>query len=185
MKKLLAAVVFNLLLISVSVVAQDAKLETPLTVSEAAIIKAAAEKSSRAFMSGDYNGLLDLTYAKVIELGGGRTKMLAAIEAGVKEMHDLELKIISHTIGEPQKSVRAGTQLLSIVPVTLKMESPTEFYTQKSFWMAVSQDDGRSWRFIDGSYLNPDTLKMLIPEAAGKITLPDKGSPVISPKKAG
>jgi hypothetical protein len=100
-------------------------------------------------------------------------------------MRELNLKIVSHTVGEPEKSVSAGTKLLAIVPVVLKMEATEGTFTQKSFWVAVSMDEGKTWMFIDGSYMNDESLKMLIPEASGKITLPAVGAPVFERKPAG
>lgn len=193
MKRLFGAVAINLLLACASAFAQTdagttAKptlVPTPATQSpEAAIIKAEAEKSSRAFVSGDFSAVLDSTFPRVVEMGGGKAKMLASINAEMKETGELGLKILSHTVGEPEPSVRAATLLLAVVPTTLKMESADSFITQRSFWLAVSTNDGKSWTFIDGSYLNGETLKLILPEAVDKIKLPAGVQPVFERKPA-
>lgn len=182
MKRLLC-VVLNILLLGASVFAQQAGVTSAKTP-EAAAIKAAAEISSRAFMSGDLAKLLDLTHPKLIELGGGREKMLAAIEEQLTEMRDEGIKIVSHTVGEPEPSVRAGSKLVAIVPVELRMESSEDIIGQKSFWLAVSEDEGKTWKFLSGGSLSEDILKLLLPEAVGKIKLPAKALPSMKRKPA-
>lgn len=183
MKRLFGSVVVNLLLLGAVCFAQQPDAATK-NKAEAAAIKAEAENSSRAFIEGDMGKMLDLTYPKLIELGGGREKVLAALESELKEMRELGMKIISHTVGEPEPSVRVGAKLVAIVPTALKTESDGSVFEQKSFWLAVSTDEGKSWRFLDGSSLDTATLKLLLPEAVDKIKLPRVGQPLMERKPA-
>lgn len=183
MKRLIVGVAFKLLLLGAALAAQQPEATSAKTP-EAAAIRAEAENSSRAFMNGDFRKVLDLTYPRLIEMGGGREKMLAAVEDQLKEMRDLGMKIISHRVGEPQPSVRAGDKLVAIVPTVLRMESPEYVFEQNSFWLAVSNDEGKSWRFIDGSSLDAHLLKLLLPEAVGKLKLPAVTQPLMERKPA-
>ncbi|HEX8475132.1 MAG TPA: hypothetical protein VF666_13965 [Pyrinomonadaceae bacterium] len=195
MLKRLSGVAFGVMLLCASAFGQSTSLTpgvkpspevaTTTKADEAVMIKAEAEKSSRAFLSGDFNKVLDSTYPRIIELGGGKAKLIASMEAGMKEIRDLGLKIVSHTVGEPEKTVRAGTMLVAVVPTTLKMESTDTLFTQRSFWLAVSTDDGKTWTFLDGSYLNKESMKIVLPEAVDKITLPGVEQPVMERKPAG
>jgi len=182
-KRLFGSVVVNLLLLGAVCFAQQPEVAAK-NKSEAAAIKAEAENSSRAFINGDMDKMLDLTYPKLIELGGGREKVMAALESELKEMRELGMKIIAHTVGEPEPSVRVGAKLVAIVPTALKTELDGSVIEQKSFWLAVSTDEGKSWRFLDGSSLNTDTLKLLLPEAVDKIKLPRVVQPVTERKPA-
>ena len=49
-------------------------------------IKARAEESSNACLKGDYQKCVDLTYPKLVELMGGRTKMISVMEQQWKEI---------------------------------------------------------------------------------------------------
>jgi hypothetical protein len=182
-KRLFVSVVVNLLLLGALGFAQQPQVVSKNTP-EAAAIKAEAENSSRAFTNGDMGKVLDLTYPKLIEIGGGREKVLAALEGQLKELRELGMKIIAHTVGEPEPSVRAGAKLVAIVPTVLKMESRESIFEQKSFWLAVSTDEGKNWRFLDGSSLDANALKLLLPEAVDKIKLPKVGQPLMERKPA-
>ena len=171
-----------LLVFSIWVGAQEV---TRAKTNQATTIKAEAEKSSRAFMSGDYNRVLDLTYPRIVEMAGGKAKLLAEVEKEMKSIRDQGFKLVSHTVGEPEPSVRAGTKLLAVVPTALKLESAVAFFTQRSFWLAVSTDKGKSWTFIDGSALDKKTLGLVFPEAIGRIKLPARSQPLIERKASG
>jgi len=172
------------LMFGAAVVAQQGVTGAKSTA-EAATIKTEAEKCSRAFIAGDFGRVIDSTYPRLIEMSGGKTELLKEIEKSMKAIRDAGLKMVSHAVGEPEPSVRAGAMLLSVVPTTLKMESPDSFLTSPSFWLAVSTNDRKSWTFIDGSFLNPESLKIILPEAVDKIKLHVKGQLVIERKPAG
>jgi hypothetical protein len=183
MKRLTGIVAINLLLFGVAALAQQPEATSKMTP-EAAAIKAEAENISRAFVDGDFGRLLDLTYPKLIELSGGRKKLLAEVEGQMKEMRDMGTKVISLTVGEPGTSVRAGATLVAMVPIRLKMETAEYNMEMESYWLAVSADEGKAWRFISGSSLDVNVLKLLLPEAVDKIKLPAVAQPVMERKPA-
>ena len=148
----------------------------------AALIKEQARKMSNSFLAGDFEGLLDATYPKILELSGGRAKMLEVLKAEVAKWDAQKIKILSYEVGEPGEVKSAGAQLVSVVPAEMKMEFPELFLTQKSFMLAISADGGKAWKFVSGANLNEQTLKFLLPEAVGVITLPKEVEPVIEKK---
>ena len=85
-----------------------------------AAIKEQARTMSRAFLSGDFETLLDATYPKILELSGGREKMLAVLKAEVAKWEAQKIKIIYYEVGEPGEVKSAGAKLVSIVPAELK-----------------------------------------------------------------
>jgi hypothetical protein len=150
--------------------------------SHAALIKEQARKMSQAFLAGDFETLLDATYPKILELSGGRAKMLEVLKAEVAKWEAQKIKILSYEAGEPGEVKSAGAKLVSVVPAELKMEFPDLFFTQKSFMLAISADGGKAWKFVSGANLNEQALKVLVPEAVGVITLPKAVEPVIEKK---
>jgi membrane carboxypeptidase/penicillin-binding protein PbpC len=183
MKRLLGVVAVNLLLLGAAAFAQQPEVTSKMTP-EAAAIKVEAENISRAFVNGDFGKVLDLTYPKLIELSGGRKKVLAEVEGQMKELRDMGTKVISLTVGEPETSVRAGATLVAMVPTHLKMETAEYDMEMESYWLAVSADEGKAWRFISGSSLEVNVLKLLLPEAVDKIKLPAVAQPVMRRKSA-
>jgi hypothetical protein len=148
----------------------------------AALIKEQARKMTRAFLAGDFEGLVDATYPKIVELSGGRAKMLEMLKAEVAKWEAQKIKVLSYEVGEPGEVKSAGAKLVSVVPAELKMEFPEIILTSKSFMLAISADGGKAWKFVSGANLNEQALKILVPEAVGVITLPKAVEPVIEKK---
>jgi hypothetical protein len=148
----------------------------------AASIKEQARKMARAFIDEDLETLLDATHPKIFELAGGRAPLLATLKAGFAEGRARGARVVSYEPGEPGAIKRAGAKLLSVVPVEMKVDFPERTFTQKSFLLAVSTDGGKVWKFIDGTQLNQDTLRVLVPGAARVVTLPKPEEPVVERK---
>jgi hypothetical protein len=149
--------------------AEDVKVEE---------IKARAEEASNAFIKGDYQKFVDLTYPKLVELMGGREKMISLTEGQMREMKAQGVEFMSTTVDVPREVVPAGPQVFSIVPYTLKMKTPEGVITQQSYLLAISNSDSIKWTFIDVTGLNDAQLKAVVPGAVGRVTFPAKQPPV-------
>jgi hypothetical protein len=141
-------------------------------------IKARAEETSNAFVSGDHQKVVDLTYPKLVELMGGKAKMLSYVEQQMKEMNTQGFEFVSSSVHDPKEVVASDSQFFSIVPYTLKMKTPRGLMTQESYMLAISNKDSIKWSFIDVTGLEEAQLKMVVPDALGKVTFPKKQPPV-------
>jgi hypothetical protein len=154
-----------------------ASAQTLTNKSDLEEVKASAEESGRAFMSGDFAKLADLTYPKIVRKAGGRAKMIAFLKAGKKQMESEGFEPISYTVGEPKEIVRVGVKLFVIVPTTLKAKYRGDVLTQRAYMIGVSAGRVRGWTFIDGSSLDESKLRAIAPEAVGRIKLPNQEAP--------
>jgi type III secretory pathway component EscV len=170
------AVIVLLSLISCAQVKQgERKTEGP-KVEE---IKAKAEETLNSFLVGDHQKYIDLTYPKLVELMGGREKMISSVEQQMKEMKAQGFEPISTSVDVPKEIVQADSQNFAIVPYTLKLKTPQGIVTQQSYMLAISNKDNVKWTFIDVTDLNESQLKAVVPSAVGKLTFPKKQMPVI------
>jgi hypothetical protein len=108
---------------------------------------------------------------------GGPQALIKLLQSGRAEMKKDGFDFRSVDTGRPKQFVSAGAELLGIVPTTLTMQAPDGKLLQKSYLVAVSPDDGRSWWFIDGAGLDPDKVKKVIPKFPAKLRLPEKEAP--------
>ena len=141
-------------------------------------IKARAEEISNSFISGDYQKFVDLTYPKLVELMGGRAKMISSIEQQMKEMKAQGFEFASSSVDVPKEVVASDSQFFSLVPYTLKMKTPQGVMRQESYLLAISDKDSIKWAFIDVTGLEESQLKMVVPDAIGRLTFPKKQPPV-------
>ena len=142
-------------------------------------IKARAEESMNSFASGDYQKVADLTYPKVVEMMGGREKMISSVEQQMKAMKAQGAEFISASVGVPQEVVASDSQLFALVPYTLKLKLPKGVATQQSYLLAISNKDDVKWTFIDVTDFDEPLLKTVVPGVIGKLTFPKKQPPVL------
>jgi hypothetical protein len=147
-------------------------------------LKTAAESSANAMVLKDYNTVADFTYSKLVKLMGGREETVSTFEQEMKQLESEGMTLVSISVGEPEEVKSVGNQLLSIVPTTLKMRFRDSTIVGQSFLIAVSEDGGNKWTFVDGSIAEDKrTLRKLFPYAANKLQLPPKKQPVIHPNE--
>lgn len=140
-------------------------------------IKARAEESGKAMLARDFGRLADLTYPKVVELMGGRAKMVSFLVKETSKMQAEGFEFLSVNIGQPGAVVKGRDKLFSLVPMTLKMKVPGGIYTSESYMLGIAGSDGRAWTFISGADLDETKLKAVVPEAVGVVTLPTNKPP--------
>jgi len=145
--------------------------------SDAAEVKARAEASGRAFMDGDFAALADLTYPKVVQLMGGKAKMVAFLEAGSRQMKAEGFELVSYEVEAPKEIVRTRAKLFAVVPTLMKAKVRGGVITQRSYLLGISAARPKSWTFVDGSSLDASKLHAILPEAEGRVTLPKQEEP--------
>jgi len=146
-------------------------------------IKAAAETCAKALVSRDYGTVADLTYGRLIELMGGREETITHLEDQLKELDDKGMTIVSITVGDPETVKSINNQQFSIVPTTAKLKYKDSNMVAESFMIAVSDDGGKRWKFVDGAISDDQELmKELFANVADKLQLPPKKDPVFTDK---
>ena len=142
------------------------------------VIKEQAELTAKALLNDDYETLIKFTYPKVIELVGGRDKMISLIKKGKIEMGQQGISFDKVIIGKPSKTVIAGDEIHCLVPQTVYMKVPKGKLKSETQLLAVSRDNGSNWFFIDAVSLNKDNIKRVLPNYNFDLVLPTKSEPI-------
>jgi hypothetical protein len=155
---------------SVALAADDAGMK--------ALIKAQAQEIHDAMSKDDFTKIADLTYPALVKEMGGREKMIAVMEAGIKKMKAGGFGYIPSTVEEPSEIVKGGDELFVIVPYELKMKIPDGTMRQKTYLIGISGDEGKSWTFLSGT----DDRKMrnhFMPKFPQSLKVPPVGKYVV------
>jgi len=86
-------------------------------------LAAQAQEMSDAFARKDYQRFVDLTYPKVIEMAGGRDKMLSSMTQQIKEMEAEGVVMLSSSSGAPTQFVRDSGSIYALLPMTIKAKA--------------------------------------------------------------
>lgn len=161
-----------LTLLLVSLLAAGAFAQEQLDEEVAGRLQTQAAESGRAFIEGNFERLADYTHSKLVELIGGREKLLGFLRKSVDEMKAEGFVPLSSVPAAPTQVLRVGRQTYAIVPLKFKMRAPRQILVSDSFMIAVSDDEGKNWKFLSGASIDEEKLKLLLPDAAGKLKLP-------------
>jgi hypothetical protein len=143
-------------------------------------LKKQAQVVVDTFLAGDYKKFVTFVYPSVVRLAGGPEAMIEMISRGMRETDAKGFKLLTYAIGEPAPAVRIGQGLYAIVPTKMRMQSPHGVVVSESFMIGISGDSGENWTFVAGSGVTDEAqLRLVLPEAVGKLTLPEQKQPTL------
>ena len=170
----------TLALILVSFVPQDA----PKTDAEK--LKTALDNAkvcAQATVDGDFDKVLDMTNPVALKQGGGKEKMLKLVGEAMTQMKKQGFKV-NETKVEPAKALsKSGKTLYCVLPTTTVMTIQDRKVTAKGFLLGASDDNGKTWTYLDGSSGEP-AVRTLLPDIPKDLKFPAKEAPKIEKPEA-
>ncbi|MFD0792950.1 hypothetical protein ACFQZX_04935 [Mucilaginibacter litoreus] len=145
---------------------------------DAAQIKKQAQGIAGALLKGDYQTVLNNTYPKAVEIGGGKAKMLKMMTEGLDQMKAQGFLFEKITIGEPGKFYKAGTEIHCLIPETIVMKTNQGRFAGKSNLLAVSSNGGKSWSFLDLNRGSINAIDQIFPKFNHSLVIPQPQPPV-------
>ena len=137
-----------------------------------------AKEVSDALARKDFARFTDLTYPKVIEMLGGRERMVTTMTQQLKEMEVEGVTLVSSTSGTSTQFVHDAGSIYAVLPMTLTIKARDGIFQAESSMIGVSSDGGANWTFIDASGKDQNELKSLLPNVADRLSLPPEKKPV-------
>jgi hypothetical protein len=153
--------VFFLLLLPFGLYAQDT-----------ATVKRQAGLFAHATFKGDVAIIIAGTYPKLIELSGGKEQMQQLITERMEELKKQGITSFEGTVGTPGKIYQAGTQLHCLIPEQIILKTAAGRYLARSYLLAVSEDKGESWTFLDVGNMPADVLHRLLLNFNDELKIP-------------
>ena len=139
---------------------------------------ATARATGDAMLNGDFQKIVDLTHPKVVELLGGREKELAEMRELISQAKAQGFSFTAVNFDKPTKLFQANGRLFTIVPEAVVLRTPDgKSMTQPSYLLAISEDDAKSWKLIDGGTVPPQKLRELMPDLPADLKLPNDVKP--------
>jgi hypothetical protein len=111
-----------------------------------------------------------MTYTKILEERGISHSQLdqqvSALYANLKSSH---VTYTRFDLGAPWPPFVTLGRRYIFIPYNAVLEGKGRKVTTKSFFIGVSEDDGTSWKFMDGQRLTKDVIGQVIPGYVGKL----------------
>ena len=138
-----------------------------------------ANQIAQATMDSDNEFVLDRTHPKLIELAGGRKKLLEQMNKALAPLKQQNITIASFTVSNSVTVRQVDRKIFAVLPTTLDLNYQGRIMRTDSFLLAVSEDAGQSFSFISGSEAtkNRDMLKRIIPDLPNDLAFPPPATP--------
>jgi hypothetical protein len=116
----------------------------------------------------------ELTYTKFLEeRGATRDKLIEAAENLNRKLKSVGAKYTRFDLDEAWKPFTGDGRVYIFVPYLQVLEAGGQKGTVKAYFIGISENDGSSWRFVDGVNASPENIRMIIPSYSGE-PLPSK-----------
>jgi hypothetical protein len=145
-----------------------------------AAIRADAQKCAEAALKADYDSMVRYTHPRVVRMMGGKDKMIEAVKKSMAQMQQQGAEFSAASVGEPETPKKIGEFLTCKVPEHVVIKIGGGKLESDSMLLGISDDGGKKWTFIDLGPMKKDAFKLLFPELAEKIELPEKKPPTFS-----
>jgi hypothetical protein len=143
-----------------------------LHAQDTATVKRQAALFAHATFKGDVAIIIAGTYPKLIELSGGKEQMQQLITERMEELKKQGITSFEGTVGTPGKIYKAGMQLHCLIPEQIILKTAAGRYLARSYLLAVSEDKGESWTFLDVGNMPADILRRLLPNFNEELKIP-------------
>ena len=133
---------------------------------------------AESFLQADYTTFIEYTYSKIVQLMGGKDKMINSLKNEVQKMKDNGVTFTSISVGLTEHIVNAGEEIHALVSQRLIMKVPGGTLAADSYLLAITSNGGTSWSFVDTAPLqNEETIKLIFPNYNMDLKIPPKAKP--------
>jgi hypothetical protein len=137
-----------------------------------------ATEMYQALQQGDLDTFSDHTHPRLVALMGGKRELVRATKKFLDTLQVEGFAIRSATVREVQQVVRPRRGWVqAILPTDLVMAGAGKEFRQTSYLLGLSQDDGRTWKFVDTGKLGEEQIRKILPECSPELTIPARGAP--------
>lgn len=134
-------------------------------------LKKQSDEMVKAFSTKDFDKFADFMYPKLVEMVGGKEKFVSVTSSAIKDAEALGVKLSNYVIENPTQEIENDKQIFSVLPTTTILKTPNGTISQQRSLLAISEDDGNSWKFI--SVQSKDSLKIFFPNIVDKLIIPE------------
>ncbi len=134
---------------------------------------------ARAVLDKDLDKLVVYMPPKLVADAGGKEKMMVTRDTLNKYMKQFGAEIKKVTIGNPGKIISFKNQLQSTLPQMTELKFMASTITIESTLIAISEDKGLHWYFVDTSIYRDEKLKTSLPNLSPELVIPPMKPPKI------
>jgi hypothetical protein len=154
----------------------------PIAVSAQAnpsAIKSAAIAMGNALVKKNSEQFLSFMHPSMIKLAGGKEKLRVISDSALKVFEQFGGKVSRITYGNPAEIISYKKTLQSVISQTTTLSSFIGDAELSSSLIAISNDKGKTWTFIDTNMFGIKEIKAAMPDISPALVIPKSAAPKI------
>ena len=133
------------------------------------VVKNEVKKMADASASGNYEVVVALTHPKLIEKLGGEEKAGMVIQEAMEAIKAQGFTFEVQQIDKPSV-VRGKESYFSVTSYTLVVTGSGKKVTLKTALVGVSEDKGKTWKFVDTG--SDNDIEQILPDLPRELKIP-------------
>jgi hypothetical protein len=146
-------------------------------------IKAAAMDMGNALAQKNSKKFIAYMHPVMIELAGGEEQLRMISDSALKVFEQFGGRVSKISFGNPGEVVNHKKMLQSVIPQTLTLTSFVGDVDLSTSLIAISEDGGKNWRFIDTNLFSLKEIKSAMPEISSTLVIPKSAPPKVTLKQ--
>jgi len=142
-------------------------------------IKSAAIAMGNALVKKNSEQFLSYMHPSMIKLAGGKDKLKVISDSALKAFEQFGGKVSRITYGNPAEIISYKKTLQSVISQTTILSSFIGDAELSSSLIAISNDSGKSWTFIDTNMFGIKEIKTAMPDISPALVIPKSAPPKI------
>jgi len=131
-----------------------------------------ANDMGEKFIAKDYAGFLKYAHPATVKTMGGEKKMIADTAKSFREFEMEGVAFLDLKFGIPTKILNVENELQCTLPEMIEMQVKGGKLTTTTTLIAISEDNGKNWYFLDTGSNDLMTMKLLLPKLSDDLVIP-------------
>lgn len=142
-------------------------------------IKAAAIEMGNALVKKNSERFLSYMHPSMFKLAGGKEKLRVISDSALKVFEQFGGKVSRIAYGNPSEIISHKKTLQSVISQTTTLSSFIGDAELSYSLIAISNDNGKSWTFIDTNMFGIKQIKSAMPDISPSLVIPKAAPPKI------
>lgn len=147
------------------------------------VIKTQAIEMGKAFINNDLSVFQQYLHPDIIKQAGGAEKMKAMADSAQAVFKQFGGAIKRISYGNPAAIVLHKKELQTTLPQTTYITTSFADIEMESTLVAISQDQGKRWYFIDTQLYGTEKMRQHLPALSHELVIPAPAKPRMIPKE--
>jgi hypothetical protein len=149
----------------------------------ASAIKSSAMEMGNALAQKNSKKFISYMHPVMLELAGGEDQLRMISDSALNVFEQLGGKVSRISFGNPSEVVNHKKLLQAVIPQTMTLTSFIADIELSTSLIAISEDGGKKWQFIDTNLFNIKQIKTALPEISPALVIPKSTPPKINMKQ--